>query len=66
MLETYYISHRFFTENEIQYFKTKFGYFINEIDYTTSMGEIDFSKKDEKQFLFKNGYPKILARFFAN
>ena len=61
----YYISERFFTFEEIKMFKLKFGYDIKEIDYMSLNGEIDFSTKDEKEFLLKNGFPKILARFFA-
>ena len=65
MLETFYISETYFTLEEIKNFKEKFGYDIKEIDYTSATGEIDFTKKDEKEFLLSKGYPKILARFFA-
>lgn len=60
----FYISNRFFSELELLNFREKFGHNINEISYSSSK-EIDFSNKDEKTFLFKNGYPKILARFFS-
>lgn len=62
-METYYISKKFFTKEELTNFKDKFGYEIFEIDYTSSVGEIDFSESSEKEFLFKYGIPKILARF---
>lgn len=60
-----FISNRFFTAEELELFKSKFGYCITEISYFSTIGEIDFSNQDEKDFLFANGYPKISARFFA-
>ncbi|MFV0183977.1 hypothetical protein ACTS9U_07150 [Empedobacter falsenii] len=63
MLKTFYISERFFTIDELEKFKQKFGYAVSEISYSSSI-EIDFRKNDEKEFLFKKGYPMILARFF--
>jgi len=30
-----------------------------------SKEEIDFSQPEEKEFLMREGFPKILARFFA-
>lgn len=64
MIESFYISSRFFSNREIKSFFEKFGYNITEISYSSSAGEIDFSNQDEKQFLFEKGYPKILSRFF--
>jgi len=60
-----YISNRFFSSKELESFKSKFGYCITEISYTSTNGEIDFSNQGEKEFLLTNGYPKISARFFA-
>lgn len=65
MLESFYISERFFTKDEISAFKEKHGFDLKEIEYSSTTGEIDFSVKEEKDFLLENGYPKILARFFA-
>lgn len=64
-MEKYYISERFFTTDEIKTFKEKHNYHIKEIEYSSSIGEINFSEKEEKEFLLQKGYPKILARFFA-
>lgn len=64
MLKTYYISSRFFSEKELQNFKDKYGNELTEISYS-STSEIDFSNSSEKKFLLENGYPMILARFFA-
>ena len=64
MMKTYYISDRFFTEEELNTFNEKFGNEITEISYS-SVSEIDFSLMEEKTFLLENGYPMILARFFA-
>lgn len=64
-INKYYISERFFTPEEIKVFKEKHGYNIKEIYYSSFEGEIDFSDKDEKEFLMENGFPRILARFFA-
>ncbi len=58
------ISKRFFTNEELKKFKEKHGYDVTEISYASSK-EIDFSVPDEKEFLMNNGFPKILARFFA-
>jgi predicted HAD superfamily hydrolase len=63
MLETIFISERFFSSEELVTFHTEHGYNINEIYYSSSGGEIDMSVKDEKEFLLKHGTPKILARF---
>jgi hypothetical protein len=63
MLKTIYISERFFTKEEIASFRKEHGYDIKEISYSSSQGEIDFSTADQKEFLFKYGTPKILARF---
>ena len=64
MIETFYISDRFFTKQELENFFNDFGYNINQIEYG-STAEIDFSEKAEKEFLLEKGYPKILARFFT-
>lgn len=63
MLKIFYISKSFFTVQEMDNFKDKFGYSISEISYSSSV-EIDFSKKEEKEFLFHKGYPIISARFY--
>ena len=65
IVKTYFISKRFFTDEELSTFKEKFGYELTEIDYSSSEGEIDFSDESEKKFLLEKGYPMILARFFA-
>ena len=65
-IESYYISEKYFTESEIKSFKEKYNYDLKEIEYSSTVGEIDFSQKDEKEFLLQKGYPKILARFFAS
>lgn len=57
------ISERFFTKEELIRFEKKHGYKITKIGYV-AYEEIDFSLKDEKDFLMDKGYPKILARFF--
>ncbi|MCO5248730.1 MAG: hypothetical protein M9887_07280 [Chitinophagales bacterium] len=64
-LQTFYISKRFLSEKELNDFYQKHAYQVTEISYTSSVGEIDFSKPEEKHFLMQKGYPKILARFFA-
>lgn len=63
MLEKHYISEGFFTDEEIKEFKEKFGYDIRSI-YYASKYEIDFSNSNEKEYLLKQGHPRILARFF--
>ncbi len=63
MIETFYISERFFSKDEIEIFYKNFGYQIKEILYSSTGDEIDFSSKSEKDFLLKYGTPKILARF---
>lgn len=65
MIKKFYISQRFFTDTELKYFRDKHGYNVTTIYYVSSFGEIDFSEKAEKEFLFKKGYPKISARFFS-
>ena len=65
IIEKFYISNQNFTSEEINSFYEKFGYHLKDIDYSSADGEIDFSAKDEKEFLLLKGYPKILARFFA-
>ncbi len=60
---SYNISERFFSKEEIKLFEKVHGYKLTEIEYTSSHGEIDFSVKEEKEFLMKYGTPKILARF---
>ncbi|TDX84055.1 hypothetical protein [Epilithonimonas xixisoli] len=65
MLQTIFISQKYFTKEELSLFKEKFGYQINEISYSSSGGEVDFADENEKTFLLEKGYPKILARFFA-
>ncbi|GIZ15292.1 hypothetical protein [Capnocytophaga catalasegens] len=61
----YYISERFFTKDELKSFEQKHGYKVTEIHYMCIHGEIDFSEPKEKEFLMREGFPKILARFFA-
>lgn len=61
--QKFYISERFFTPQERKEFKEKHGYEVTEIYYMSAIGEIDFSDKEEKDFLMKYGTPKILARF---
>ena len=63
-MEVIFISEKYFTPDEIKSFKERHNYDIKEIKYTSS-SEIDFSNKEEKDFLLQKGYPKILARFFA-
>lgn len=63
-MKTYYISKRFFTNDEFSNFKKTFGYEITIISYTSTGGEIDFCNKIEKDFLLENGHPRILDRFF--
>lgn len=60
---TYHISARFFTEEELALFEKIHNYKVTEISYVSSGREIDFSAKEEKDFLLKYGTPKILARF---
>jgi len=62
-METIYISEKYFTTEELKAFKEQHNYDLKEIKYSTTNGEIDFSKQEEKEFLFKYGVPKILARF---
>ena len=64
MLEKHYISERYFTDEEIKEFKAKFDYEVSSIYYASKF-EIDFSNADEKEYLLKQGYPRILARFFT-
>ena len=63
MIKTFYISERFFTNEEITSFRKEHGYDIKEISYASSEGEIDMSIQEQKEFLLKYGTPKILARF---
>ena len=65
MLQKYFISKRFFTEEELTIFRERHQYDVFEISYTCSHGEIDMSVPEEKEFLMKNGHPRILARFFG-
>ena len=65
MIKTIFISERYFTKEELDSFRINHGYEIKEISYSSSEGEIDFNVKDQKKFLLKEGYPKILARFFS-
>ena len=65
MIKTIFISERFFTKEELDSFRINQCYDIKEISYSSSDGEIDFNIPDQKEFLLKEGYPKILARFFA-
>jgi len=64
MLHHYRISKKYFTPEELEEFKRLFNYDITDIQYSAKC-EIDFSKEDEKNFLFLKGYPRILARFFS-
>lgn len=61
----YYISERFFTSEELKEFEQRHGYKVTEISYSSVNGEVDFSNPEEKAFLMKEGFPMILARFFA-
>ena len=63
-MNTYSISTIFFTSAELKFFKDKFGYNVNDIFYSSDE-EIDMSLSEEKDFLFKEGIPRILARFYA-
>lgn len=63
-MAVFYISERFFTENELTHFEKKHRYKISDIKYAAE-AEIDFSSENEKNFLLEKGYPKIHARFFA-
>lgn len=63
MIQTFFISERFFTKEELDSFRKEHDYDIKEISYSSVEGEIDFSIADQKQFLLKYGTPKILARF---
>lgn len=65
MIKTFFISERFFTKEELTSFRKEQGYDIKEISYSSVEGEIDFSIDDQKEFLLKEGFPKILSRFFA-
>lgn len=65
MLKKYYISESFFTDVELKDFRKKFGFDLKNISYSSTNGEIDFSDKAEKDYLLKNGHPRILARFFT-
>lgn len=65
MIKTFYISEHFFTKEEIYLFYKEHGYNIKEISYSSSEGEIDFSATEQKEFLLKEGFPKILARFVS-
>jgi hypothetical protein len=62
MIKTFYISERFFTEQELTSFREEHGYDIKEISYS-GYEEEDFSVPHQKEFLLKYGTPKILARF---
>ncbi len=64
--QTYSISERFFTQSELDSFEKKHRLKVSEIKYCSDHGEIDFSDKEQKDFLLKKGYPKILARFFLS
>ena len=63
MLQTNYISDRYFTKDELKSFRNAHGFDVTEISYSSAEGEIDFSNLEEKEFLLKYGTPKILARF---
>lgn len=63
-IKKYYISERFFTKEELQLFEETHKGKITEISYA-SYFEIDFSDKEEKDFLMKKGYPMIQARFYS-
>lgn len=65
MIEKIFISERFFTSEELKEFEQKHGYKVTEISYSSVNGEIDFSISEEKEFLMREGFPMILARFFA-
>ncbi len=65
MIKTYFISERFFTNDEIKSFKNLFRFDLKDIEYSSQI-EIDFNNLEEKEFLLQKGYPKILARFFAS
>lgn len=60
----FFISERFFSSEELEQFEKTHGYKVTEIGYMCA-NEIDFSDSEEKEFLMKEGFPKILARFFA-
>ncbi len=62
-LKTFYISENQFSKEEIKTFKKTFGYDLKKNEYS-AFKEIDFSEINEKEFLLKKGYLKILARFF--
>lgn len=64
MVEKIFISAKFFTREELQEFKKRHGYEVTEISYACKE-EIDFSQPEEKEFLMREGFPKILARFFT-
>jgi hypothetical protein len=64
MTEKIYISERFFTKEELDSFVETHGYSITDISYSSTEGEIDFSSKEEKEYLLREGHPRILARFF--
>ena len=64
MAEKIFKSARFFTQEEFQEFKKRHGYEVTEISYACNK-EIDFSQPEEKEFLMREGFPMILARFFA-
>lgn len=65
MLAKFFISERFFTKEELEVFEKRHGYKVSEISYSSIKGEIDFSNSEEKEFLLREGFPMILARFFA-
>lgn len=61
-LKKFYISKNNFSDLEQDKFQKDFGYGVTTISYY-SKKEIDFTDKEEKSFLLKNGLPKLLARF---
>lgn len=65
MIEKIFISERFFTSEELKEFEQRHGYKVTEISYSSVNGEVDFSIPEEKEFLMREGFPMILARFFA-
>lgn len=64
MSDKYSISKQFFTKDEISLFKKKHGITFDDLAHDAKLKNldlsiIDFSNKEEKEFLLEYGAPKI-------
>lgn len=66
MSNKYSISKQFFTKDEISLFEKMHRYTFNDLEGAAKtkdidLSSVDFSNKEEKEFLLKNGAPKIFV-----